>query len=1052
MSTIIQKPQRMAFDVYANNPFSFILQFSWGSVPTDLSFTVYAGLGQTAMPALVPAMTLLPQTDQVLVSWSQQQVQVIKNYNSLVLEVRYNNMVQGSGPLRATYSTVTGLQTPSFQFKTLVGEDILIIVDDLITQLGQTLVEAIAVKEHVDEQTAHVDEQLTAAIAARNAAVTAKTASESARDASITAKTASEAAKTASESARDASVTAKTASEAAKTASESARDAAITAKTASESARDASITAKTASEAAKTAAESARDASVTAKTASEAAKTASESARDNSVTAKTASEAARDASVTAKTASESAKTASESARDASVTAKTAAEAAKTAAESARDAAITAKTASESARDTSVTAKTASESARDGAVTAKSDAELARDASVTAKTAAETARDAAITAKTASEAAKTAAESARDTSVTAKTAAESARDLSVTAKTASESARDASVTAKTAAETARDTAAQQAAIAQQNRFLWRGTWVANQTTLAGDGFEYLGTSYRRKADGNTGATFTAGDYDVIGKAGSPADLTRTSTTSLAIGTGAKSFTFAASSNLGWAVGTRLRATVTTDVGSYMEGMVTAVTSSSVTILVDLTAGTGTFASWSIAVVGMPGTLTASAFPDASTFDDTNDNVAVQNGSVTKRIKRSKLLDISSVGLPPIRPTLMLDFANARFVTPRVIHTRSGTGAGRYNAVRKFESIGANIPRIDYNRATGKSLGLLAEAGTTNYQAYSVVPSQWGASSATKTDNVVLTPDGSLAPTWTNTPNVGSSFTTVNTTGFVLANSTTYTYSYHVYCVSSTNNGARRIATEINLGSTNGFSWAAFDLYGVTASKAANITASSIEDVGDGWYRCVVTFTTDAAGTPGIVRNYIGSYGATPETVTVSAWGAQLEPGSIATTLVPTTGMTAGVRSSENPRILTDASWFNAREGTIIVDAIFPSVVSSNQGVLSFNSGSSSNRMEIRAIGDNIITAGGVNQVSPLNVGVVAGGVLNRYGMAYKAGKVSVAKNGGTISTTAPSAIPTITQLCLGGVDGGNANGRVWIPRFEYYPVQFSDSLLQASVVI
>ena len=1047
MSTIIQKPQRMAFDVYANNPFSFILQFSWGRVPSDLSITVYAGLGQTAMPALVPTMTLLPQTDQVLVSWSQQQVQLIRNYNSLVLEVHYNNMVQGSGPLRATYSTVTGVQTPFFQFKTLAGEDILIIVDDLITQLGQTLVEAIAVKEHVDEQTAHVDGQLTAATDAKNAAITAKTASESARDASVTAKTASEAAKTASESARDASVTAKTASESARDASVTAKTASEAAKTASESARDASVTAKTASEAAKTAAETARDASVTAKTASEAAKTASESARDTSVTAKTASESARDLSVTAKTASESAKTASESARDASVTAKTASEAAKTAAESARDAAITAKTAAESARDTSVTARTASEAARDGAVTAKSDAELARDASVTAKTASESARDASVTAKTASEAAKNAAESARDTSVTAKTAAESARDASVTAKTASESARDASVTAKTAAETARDTATQQAAIAQQNRFLWRGTWVANQTTLAGDGFEYLGTSYRRKTDGNTGAAFTAGDYDVIGKAGSPADLTRTSTSSLAIGTGAKSFTFPASSNLGWAIGTRLRATVTTDVASYLEGVVTAVTASSVTILVDLTAGTGTFASWSMVVVGMPGTLTASAFPDAASFDEATDNIALQNGSVMKRIKRGKLLDIPSVGTPAVAPTLMLDFANSRFVAPRVIHTRSGSGANRYNALRKFESVGANIPRIDYSRATGKCLGLLGESGTTNYSGYSVVPSMWGAVNATKTDNVIAAPDGSLAPTWTNTPNQGSSFFSPTTTGFVAANNTDYTYSFHVYVVSATNSGARRVVTEINLGSTNSFSYAAFDLATLTASKPANISAASIEDVGDGWYRCIVTFRTDAAGSAGVVRNYIGGYGATPETATVSAWGAQLEPLPFATTLVPNTGITAVVRNPENPRILTDASWFNAREGTIIVDAIFPATMgSNNQGIISFNDGSMNNRLEIRPTSYNT-SAAGVAQATPASVGY-APGVLNRFALSYKAGKVSVSRNGSAVNTAATATIPTVTQLSLCSVDGGNANGRIWLPRLEYYPIQFSDSLLPA----
>lgn len=149
MSTIIQKPQKLAFDVYANNPFSLILQFAWGRVPPDLALTVYNGLDRTPLPGLVPALTALPAPDQVLVSWTHSQVQTIGGYTTLFIEVSYNGLVQGSGPLRATLSTVTGLQVPVFQFRSLAGEDILIIVDDLITLLSNKLNQAAELQAQV---------------------------------------------------------------------------------------------------------------------------------------------------------------------------------------------------------------------------------------------------------------------------------------------------------------------------------------------------------------------------------------------------------------------------------------------------------------------------------------------------------------------------------------------------------------------------------------------------------------------------------------------------------------------------------------------------------------------------------------------------------------------------------------------------------------------------------------------------------------------------------------------------------------------------------------
>lgn len=97
---------------------------------------------------------------------------------------------------------------------------------------------------------------------------------------------------------------------------------------------------------------------------------------------------------------------------------------------------------------------------------------------------------------------------------------------------------------------------------------------------------------------------AGSNGTNGTNGANADMTRTSTSSNSIAsTGSKTFTYTSSSNLGWLVGTRLRAS--NDTNKYMEGVVSAVSATSVTIEVDNSAGSGTYTSWNIGIAGDKG---------------------------------------------------------------------------------------------------------------------------------------------------------------------------------------------------------------------------------------------------------------------------------------------------------------------------------------------------------------------------------------------------------------------------------------------------------------
>lgn len=70
------------------------------------------------------------------------------------------------------------------------------------------------------------------------------------------------------------------------------------------------------------------------------------------------------------------------------------------------------------------------------------------------------------------------------------------------------------------------------------------------------------------------------------------------------------------------------------------------------------------------------------------------------------------------LPDIRPSLLLDFANSGRVHPLIQCTRAST-ATCYGPDRRLRNVAANVPRIDYDPATGKCLGLLVEEARTNY---------------------------------------------------------------------------------------------------------------------------------------------------------------------------------------------------------------------------------------------------------------------------------------------------------------------------------------------
>lgn len=139
----------------------------------------------------------------------------------------------------------------------------------------------------------------------------------------------------------------------------------------------------------------------------------------------------------------------------------------------------------------------------------------------------------------------------------------------------------------------------------NGSVWRTASGAPSNSLGVNGDYYLNS-----VNGDV-YTKTSGTYAVVanikgsngndGNDGLNAVMTVSSSTVVAIASGTnKTFAFTQEPNLGWTIGTRLRAY--RDVGQYMEGAIVSFTDTSVTIFADYAIGTGSLNGWNIGIAG------------------------------------------------------------------------------------------------------------------------------------------------------------------------------------------------------------------------------------------------------------------------------------------------------------------------------------------------------------------------------------------------------------------------------------------------------------------
>jgi hypothetical protein len=244
----------------------------------------------------------------------------------------------------------------------------------------------------------------------------------------------------------------------------------------------------------------------------------------------------------------------------------------------------------------------------------------------------------------------------------------------------------------------------------------------------------------------------------------------------------------------------------------------------------------------------------------------------------------------------------------------------------NYIPTLLTASANVARFDHDPITNESLGLLIEEQRTNLLTYSEDFSNaaWAKYQATITSNTIIAPDGTLT---------GDKLVEGTTNSYMFVRQTASQVSGTQYTASVYIKAAERSRVQLLIqyaGTGNGY--AIFNLSTGAVESAGNgltVSAGSVIDAGNGFYRCVLTYTSTTTGT-GYVRidlrkendgltytgdGYSGIY----------IWGAQLEAGAFPTSYIPT--VASQVTRSADSASMTGAnfsSWYRADASTFYYD--------------------------------------------------------------------------------------------------------------------------------
>lgn len=183
------------------------------------------------------------------------------------------------------------------------------------------------------------------------------------------------------------------------------------------------------------------------------------------------------------------------------------------------------------------------------------------------------------------------------------------------------------------------------------------------------------------------------------------------------------------------------------------------------------------------------------------------------------------------------------------------------------------------------------------------------------------------------------------------------------------------------------------------------------------------------------------------------ITLRIGWPQLEQGAFATSPIPTTSA-AVTRAADNISLATSLFPFSATAGTLFVRASLVGAVTNNRGAASISDNTSNNQFDLRFGGVaaplSVVTAAGASRLLALwNTAGAAVDVASKVALAYASADYAAVNNGTAVTTSSTAgALPSVTTLRVGAIDGGGNQFGGHISQLMYLPIRTANSNLQA----
>jgi hypothetical protein len=357
---------------------------------------------------------------------------------------------------------------------------------------------------------------------------------------------------------------------------------------------------------------------------------------------------------------------------------------------------------------------------------------------------------------------------------------------------------------------------------------------------------------------------------------------------------------------------------------------------------------------------------------------------------------------------------------------------GTTATRVNANGLIESVASGIPRLDYPIGGGCPALLVEPSAQNSLLQSEAFNTTWVRSGLNAFGS------GSVAnSTGTTDPFGGTNSDYIQETAasgtHILIQTPAGQVSGTTVTLSCFAKSAER--TQINfLNNGGGLGSATFNLTAGTATLVNGVSAS-IQNYGNGWYRCILTYTPGLSGNFNVQIRLADASGNTSYTGTGTSglyvFGAQLETGSIATSYIPTT--TAAVTRGADVVTLSGAvsGCIGQTEGTIYAEFEYKTNTAERR-LIALSNGTASDRVMIWTL-NNILYAqvegNSVILANPISAG------YHKVAFAYQQNGVSgtlfASLDGGAVVSGTSAAFPaSLTDINIGKSEATAISAFFW----------------------